>query len=302
MLIGDTLLTRDVPNGADPFGVQSPALSSADIAIANLETAITTRGDRQSKEYTFRSRTDLATRMRDAGIDIVSLANNHSLDYGTVGLDDTIASLIDAGVEPVGAGDNLAAAVEPVHRMVGAIRVAVFGASQVIPDPSWVATPERAGVASAGKHRIDQATEHLIAAVQQATATNDVVIVMMHWGIEKQRCPTGIQVRVGRLLRKAGATAVIGTHPHVLQPIVRDEGGVVAYSIGNFIWDPRSGPSADTGIIALDFTDATLTGVAFHPHKLNGNGWGQAVRTSADRERIGAAVHRRCPGADGTTW
>ena len=302
MLIGDTLLTRPVPNGADPFSVQSPLLSTADIAIANLETAITTRGDRQVKEYTFRSRAELASRLHDAGVDIVSLANNHSLDFGTVGLDDTISALIEAGVEPVGAGDNLAAAVEPVHRMVGTVRVAVFGASQVIPAPKWVATPNRAGVASAGKHVVDEATEYLLAAVQQARATNDVVIVMMHWGVERDTCPTDVQIRVGALLRRAGATAVVGAHPHVLQPIVRDATGVVAYSIGNFIWDPRGGLSGDTGIIELDFAGTAFTGVQFHPHKLNGNGWGAAARTEADSKRIDAQVHRRCKGADGSTW
>lgn len=302
MLIGDTLLTRPVSDGADPFRVQSPLLSTADIAIANLETAITTRGDRQVKEYTFRSRPELALRLHDAGVDIVSLANNHSLDFGTVGLGDTINALIEAGVEPVGAGDNLAAAVEPVRLMVGTVRVAVFGASQVIPAPKWVATPTRAGVASAGKHVVDEATEHLLAAVQQARATNDVVIVMMHWGVERAACPTDVQIRTGALLRKAGATAVVGAHPHVLQPIVRDATGVVAYSIGNFVWDPRGGVSGDTGIIELDFTGTAFTGVQFHPHKLNGNGWGAAVRSETDRKRIDSQVHRRCKGADGSTW
>lgn len=302
MLIGDTLLTRPVPAGTDPFTGQDPPLSSADITIANLETAITDRGERQVKEYTFRSRRELADRLRAAGVDIVSLANNHSLDFGQVGLDDTISALSDAGVESVGGGDNLAAAVEPIHRTVAGVRVAIFGVSQVIPDPKWVATPDRFGVASAGKNVIDDATLQLLAAVQQARATDDVVIVMMHWGKEKQTCPTEVQTRTAALLRKAGTTAVVGAHPHVLQPIVRDGDGVVAYSIGNFIWDPRGGLSADTGIIELNFTGTSFTGVQFHPHVLDAQGWGRAVRSGPAHDRILAEVHRRCPGADGTTW
>ena len=132
--------------------------------------------------------------------------------------------------------------------------------------------------------------------------SSDVVIVMMHWGIEKDQCPSDIQIRVAALLRRAGATAVIGAHPHVLQPIVRDGDGVIAYSLGNFIWDPRSGPSADTGIIELKFRGPDLDQVLFHPHRLDPLGWARGVRTSAERDRINAQVHRKCRGADGTTW
>ena len=103
---------------------------------------------------------------------------------------------------------------------VGATCIAVLAASQIIPAASWVASANHAGIASAGKHRFDQNTVRLLAAVTEAKRANDVVIVIMHWGIEGDPCPSPIQMQLGTQLAKAGATAVLGAHPHVLQPVV----------------------------------------------------------------------------------
>jgi Bacterial capsule synthesis protein PGA_cap len=307
---GDTLLTRRISASTNPFARIRPPLDQADLTIVNVETAIATIGKAQVKTFTFLSDLSLPSRLASAGVDVVSLANNHAIDYGKPAMLETAARLRDAKVTPVGAGRNLKEALTPAELIVGGQRVAVFGASQIIPAGSWVATSSQAGIASAGKHVIDRNTENLLNAVRAAKATNDVVFVVLHWGIEGDFCPSSVQRQLGGRLRAAGATAVLGAHPHVLQPIVVDEKasvssaptrGLIAYSMGNFIWDIRSGASGETGLLELRFNGADLVGHEFHPHRLDSNGWAAAVDpTSPAGKRISARVANSCPGAKGS--
>ncbi len=298
--IGDSLLTRRIAKNVNPFAKQKPLIGSASLSVVNVETAITNSTKRQTKEYVFNSPPRFAELMSEAGIDVGSLANNHSLDYGDQGLIDSIDALKDASITPIGAGVNLDAAIRPSVHLVGDIKVAIFAASQVIPNGSWLAMPNRIGVASLSKGAPDLPTKAMLEAIRQAKASNDVVLVMMHWGIEKDSCPTPVQIKTGKMLRDAGATAVVGAHPHVLQPIATEGDGIVAYSIGNFIWDPRSGVTADTGILELKFTGKELSGVVFHAHTLDRNGWAVPASRDANR-RVQKQVSRKCKGADGST-
>ncbi len=287
-------------------------MDEADLTILNVETAIATVGKAEVKTFTFRSDLSLPNRLSAAGVDVVSLANNHAIDYGKPAMLETVARLRDANVTPVGAGRNLKEALTAAELIVGGQRVAVFGASQIIPAGSWVATSSQAGIASAGKHVIDRNTENLLNAVRAAKATNDVVLVVLHWGIEGDFCPSAVQRRLGAQLRSAGATAVLGAHPHVLQPIVVDVKGAVAsqvperslidYSLGNFIWYPRGGATGDTGLLELRYNGADLAGHQFHPHRLDGNGWASFVDpASPTGKRITARVANPCPGAKGSS-
>lgn len=303
---GDTLLTHPRGGAGAPFADIRPSLAGADLALLNLETAITTRGRAQTKTYVFRSPPAFAASLAAAGVDIVSLANNHSLDYGTQGLSDTVEHLRNAGVAPTGAGNSLSEALRAAHAEVRGTCVAVLAASQIIPTPGWVATSSRAGVASAGKHVLDTNTQHILQAVAEARTTADVVVVILHWGIEGDSCPSPVQRQLGRLLLRAGATAVLGAHPHVLQPIVAGTYDMamgpqlVAYSLGNFIWDPRSGATADTGVLELRFLGSALSGYTFHPHRLNANGWARQVPVpSITGQEISDRVANTCPGAPG---
>ncbi len=324
---GDTLLTRRISANTNPFARIRPALDQADLAIVNLETAIATIGKPEVKTFTFRSDVSLPRRLAAAGVDVVSLGNNHAIDYGKPAMLETIARLRDSNVTPVGAGRTLQEALTPAELIVGGQRVAVLGASQIIPAGNWVATGSQAGIASAGKHVIDRNTQNLLQAVRAARARNDVVFVVLHWGIEGDFCPSAVQRKLGAQLRAAGATAVLGAHPHVLQPIVADavdavdavgenvgenvgvtrgaltpEHGLIAYSMGNFIWDPRSGPTGETGLLEMRFNGADLVGHEFHPHRLDSNGWAAAVEpSSVTGKRISARVAKPCPGAKGST-
>ena len=296
-------------------------MDQADLTIVNLETAIATIGKPEVKTFTFRSDVSLPSRLAAAGVDVVSLANNHAIDYGKPAMLETIARLRDANVTPVGAGRNLPEALTPAELIVGGQRVAVLAASQIIPAGNWVATSSQAGIASAGKHVVDRNTQNLLQAVRAARARNDVVFVVLHWGIEGDFCPSAVQRKLGAQLRAAGATAVLGAHPHVLQPIVVDAAGentaentaentsdaltprgLIAYSMGNFIWDSRGGATGETGLLELRFNGADLVGHEFHPHRLDGNGWAAAVGpSSATGKRISARVAKPCPGAKGSS-
>ncbi len=300
MFGGDSLLTRPRSTDVNPFDRQQPLLRSADLAVVNVETAISDSNFREPKEYNFKSPVSFATLMAQAGVDVGSLANNHSMDFGDQGMVDTVDALRDAGVTPVGAGVNRSAALAPSYHSIKGLRVAVIGASQVIPHQSWIATSNTIGVAAAGKDVQDTNTRALTAAVTTARAHADVVIVFMHWGVEKQVCPTELQQRTADALHAAGASVVVGAHPHVLQPLVRSEGTVTAYSLGNFVWDPRSGITADTGILELRFRGPEVAAVVFHPHHLDGNGWAAPVSNAQAQERIIGQVERNCTGADGT--
>ena len=305
---GDTLLTRRIRPATDPFAGIRPALADADLAIVNLETAVSTRGRAEVKTFTFRSAPSFADAIARAGVDVVSLANNHSLDFGLDALDDTVDNLARAGVAHVGAGRNLAEALAPAGFTIGATTVAVLGASQIIPSGAWPATATRPGIASAGKHTINRETQQLLSAVRNAKRSNDVVIVVMHWGIEGNPCPSPVQQKLGRLLVDAGATAVLGAHPHVLQPVVPVTtpagDAVIAYSLGNFIWDPRGGATGETGVLELRFNGPRLVGISFAPHRLDGNGWARPIdRSSAAGRAITARVGGRCTGAPGvSSW
>jgi poly-gamma-glutamate synthesis protein (capsule biosynthesis protein) len=112
-----------------------------------------------------------------------------------------------------------------------------------------------------------------------------VVIVVVHWGTEGAPCPEPALVALGNALRAAGATAVIGSHPHVLQPITRDATGVIAYSLGNFAFHYRSGPTGDTAVLDLTFDGAHLAAVDTHPHVLSAGPPRPADATNAARIR-----------------
>jgi poly-gamma-glutamate capsule biosynthesis protein CapA/YwtB (metallophosphatase superfamily) len=299
MVGGDSLLVRPGIS-VNPFERQSPLLRSADLSIINVETAISDSPFKVPKKYNFRSPGKFAEYIAEAGIDVGSLANNHSMDFDDQGLVDSIDSLREAGVDSVGAGVNRAAALKPSMHTINGLQVAVIGASQVTPDASWIATDSSIGVATVGKDLNDDNTAVLKMAIRKARSTADVVIVILHWGVEKDTCPTDLQQRTAAVLHNAGATLVVGAHPHVLQPIVRTGNDLTAYSMGNFIWDPRGGVQGDTGILEVNFTGATISAVAFHPHRLDGNGWAAPATGAGDRSRILGQVQRKCPGADGT--
>lgn len=228
-----------------PWASVGPVLRAADLAFANLECAISKRGSAWDKQFTFRGRAgSLRAAGGAGGLDVVNLANNHAVDFGRLALLDGLRTARKSGIVPVGAGADAAQAYRPavVERL--GLRIAFVGFSEVLPF-EFRAGPATPGVAWAFRDRVR-------AGVRAARAQADVVVATFHWGIERQRTESAGQRALARLALAGGATAVIGAHPHVQQPVRRvGRRRLVAYSLGNFVFGARSPGTSQTRILTL---------------------------------------------------
>ena len=244
---------------AYPWRSVSAVTAAADIAFANLECAISTRGSPQAKQFVFRgSPRALRPMSGRAGFDVVNLANNHAGDYGDTALLDTLRHVRKAGMRPVGAGATEAEAYRPRYMRRLGLRVAFVGFSTILPF-EFRALGGNPGTAWAFPDRIRRA-------VSRARRRADVVIATFHWGIERETRESPAQRALADVALDAGATAVIGAHPHVLQPVERLPGGrLVAYSLGNFVFSAASGGTSDTGILQVDLGRLGVIGARLVP-------------------------------------
>ncbi len=251
-------------------------LHGAEIAFGNLETPLTARGARAEKAATHRAHPDRVEDLKAFGFDVVTLANNHMLDYGQEGLEDTLGVLERAGVDAVGAGRSKSEALRPLVRTAASGSVAFIGLCSALP-PGFAATDDRGGVAPVRVQQsvaIDPALQqeqpggapfmHTVAdradveaacdAIRSVRADARLVVVALHWGI-----PHGFAARsygilaeyqrpVAHALVDAGADIVVGHHPHVVHPLERYRNGLIAYSLGNYVfhsWGHLSRSSPD---------------------------------------------------------
>jgi poly-gamma-glutamate capsule biosynthesis protein CapA/YwtB (metallophosphatase superfamily) len=232
-------------NPTTAFGPISGVLHQADFAALNLETSVTSRGTPQPKTFHFRTTPVAFTAIRDAGVDLVTMANNHVLDYGQTGLADTLAAVKASGLPYIGIGTNAAAAWAPYVATINGTKVAFIGVSQVAElASSWVATSSRPGEANAINLR------RTLNSVRAARRLAGVVVVFMHWGTEGQACPDANQLALAPKLAAAGATIIIGAHAHMLQGSGWLHHTFVAYGMGNFLWWEHSYSTA-TGVLFL---------------------------------------------------
>jgi len=249
--VGDVNL-GDVPGqGIAQFGAAwpwlsvGPVLRHADLALANLECAVSLRGAAVEKAFRFRGLpSSLQAAAHTGGLDVVNLANNHSGDFGTQAFMDTLRNAHRFGLATSGAGYTLRGALTGQVLTRLGLRVAVVGFSAIGPF-SFATTGARPGTAWATPGNVRTA-------VRAAGRTADVVIATFHWGIERDTQPSSEQRQLARVALDAGAAAVIGAHPHVLQPIRRPAPHrLVAYSLGNFVFGAHSPGTASTGILTL---------------------------------------------------
>lgn len=263
--VGDTMLGGTATPELDHLGYDYPfelvreVLTKADIAFANLEGPLTTGGQPATqKQYVFRSPPDkVAPALARAGIRVVSLANNHSMDYGWEGLTDTMRALDEAGIRHVGAGESLAAARRPAIVEVQGKRVAFLAYSLTFPEEFWAAA-DKPGTPFGHE-------EHVRADVAAARKRADVVLVSFHWGREGTTTLRDYQMQLGRAAIDAGASAVLGHHPHILQAVERYRDGVILYSLGNFVFGSYSADATRSVIALLTFRDRQLASVRFVP-------------------------------------
>jgi poly-gamma-glutamate synthesis protein (capsule biosynthesis protein) len=237
-------------------------LRAQDIAVGNLETAVGTGGSPwPGKTFHFLAppRT-IAAAARDGGMDAVSLANNHALDFGRRTFVSGLATIRRAGIAAFGGGRDVGAALRPAVLVRGGVRVAFVGFDDVDPFDFW-ATSSRAGNGPATARAVRRA-------VHAAAARADVVVAFFHWGVELQRTPNHDQRTLARVALDAGAAIVLGAHPHVLQPIARHGRRLVAYSLGNFLFAPGSPAGTRTGALRLLLDRRGVLGAHLRPVRI----------------------------------
>jgi hypothetical protein len=247
------------------FGGFAPVLGGADLAVVNMETAIGVGGTPAPKEFTFQAPPSALEAFRLAGVDVVSAANNHGLDFGPESLEETLAAEAASGFPIIGIGRDEDEAFAPHVADVRGQRIAFIAATQVLDGSlieAWTATADHAGLASA--KRVDR----LVAEVAAARASADTVVVFLHWGIETHTCPSGDQQALAQALVDAGADVVVGGHAHRVQGGGRLGDAVVHYGLGNFAFYSGSGEGARTGAFEVTITGRRVDGYRWVPGRI----------------------------------
>ncbi len=245
-----------------PIARLKPLLTSTDITFGNLECALSSRGQPVAgKEFTFCGQPENVKTLKAGGFDIVSVANNHSKDFGETAFLDTLETLEASRVRFVGGGKNLQAAVNPVIIKKSGLNIAFLAFSGILPY-GWSATDIKPGVASLRNATLVKEK------IRVAKSKADLVIVSLHWGVELQSQPLKEQKELARQLIDVGATAIIGHHPHVLQPIEVYKNGLIAYSLGNFIFTPGSPAGSKSALLHLKLDKYGLSSFKVWPVKI----------------------------------
>lgn len=275
---GDLQLNRPLVGQRTPAPATAAVydlLRGADLAFANLETPLTNRGAPADKLITFRADPHLAPELAAVGIGVVTIANNHALDYGVEGLRDTLGAVRDAGVPVVGGGETLEESFRPATLEARGVRAAFLGIACTLP-PGFAATAERPGIAPIRVHSryvmdaealLEQPgtapfvetvamaadVERAVTAVRQAREAAGIVVVGIHWGVPHgfvaafQDPIAQYQSPLAHRLVEAGATVVVGNHPHVLHGMEWYRGALIMYSLGNFLFH-RLAPGSAVGL------------------------------------------------------
>ena len=287
-----------------PFAATAAELRKGDIAVGNLEAPITLGGSEfTGKKYRYRCGPQTAAALKNAGFSVVTLANNHIMDYGSQALLETRRRLDWVGIGCTGAGENLAAARTAAVVTVRGKKVAFLAYSLTFP-ADFYAAADRPGTAPGldGHFRED---------IARARASADYVVVSFHWGTENSSVTKPYQVTVAHRAVDAGADLVLGHHPHVLQGIERYKRGVILYSLGNFAFGTAASSAGrsviarvtmDDGVKAVELVplDVLNREVRFQPRVLTGKkgqevidhlarmseGWGTAIIATEGRYLI----------------
>jgi len=255
--VGDVMLDgapgATIRAGSDPFARVAAELASVDAAIANLECAVATTGAPVDKIYTFRAEPAVVPVLA-RHFASVSLANNHTGDYGPKALLETMALLDAASIPYFGAGRDLRAAHRALVIERRGVRIALLGYDEFLPR-AFAAGSSWPGVAWSED-------EDVVADIRAARAQGaDIVIPFMHWGWEYEPKPSLRQRELARRMIDAGADAVVGSHPHVTQTAEYYRGRPVIYSLGNFVFDGFEAPETRTGwILELELRKTGATG------------------------------------------
>ncbi|NDV95641.1 CapA family protein [Dysgonomonas sp. 521] len=250
---GDVLLDRGVREQIGKKGIEflfedvAPVFKNADATVINLECPVTKTISPINKKYIFRAEPEWFPTLKENGITHAALANNHSMDQGRSGLEDTYRHLSEAGIVPIGYGKNAREASKPVFIAKDESCVAIFNAV-TLPLENWVYLEDRPGINQTS-------IETLVTQIKELkTGKPDFyIVVILHWGIEFQKEPTIKQRKEAYQLIDAGADVIIGHHPHILQKEEIYKEKPIFYSLGNFVFDQSMPAAKESTIIQINF-------------------------------------------------
>jgi poly-gamma-glutamate capsule biosynthesis protein CapA/YwtB (metallophosphatase superfamily) len=298
-VVGDIMLGRGVAaaSAGDPSAPLRPMqrrLRGADITVGNLESTLSRAGAPRQGDDSFASPPAVVGGLAGAGFDVLSLANNHTGDFGETALRRTLRRLEQSPIRRVGAGRDLAGAWRPVVVRRNGVRFGFVAFNAIgetpratagSPGAAEVRMPPRTGPLSpADLRRARREVRSL------ARNRADVVVALPHWGEQYTHVPVTAQRRVGRAMLRAGADIVVGGHPHWVQRVQRvrgPRGGLVVHSLGNFVFDMDFMRQTMQGVLAdLVFVGDTLRRVRFTPYVLGPDFAPRVVRGARAREII----------------
>jgi hypothetical protein len=246
--VGDILLDRGVAdriqsNGLDSLlPVVAPQLQRADIAFGNLECPIATVGPHDPSATIFRADPATVAVLVQGGFDMLSVANNHTLNSGPAALIETLDHLDAVGIGYVGAAREEEHGSDPAFLQVRDLRIGFL---------AYTDLPFECESYS----KVDEDLTRLRQQVAAARADCDVLLVSFHWGEMDQTVPTPRQVEVAHASIDAGADAVLGHHPHVLQGAEMYQGKPILYSMGNLVFDRRTTAEGESGLFDLCYRE-----------------------------------------------
>ena len=280
---GDVHFTGQVARQLNPRGLATfPMLfKDADISMVNLETSLGQHGKPEIKKFTFRTSTRAVSALAKRGIDVVTMANNHGMDYGRPGLADTLNFRKKSPIPILGVGVHVWDALKPWRVHVKGQKFAFFSFVGLdLEDQtmfSWPASSQRDGMLTWRDHR-----RLILDAIRSAKVHGETVVVYVHWGTERMECPNAQQTDIANSLVDAGADIIVGAHPHVLQGVGFVGSSLVSYSLGNFVW--YSGAGTSTAVLRVTVRDGKPFSYHMSPAVYGADGVPHLVRGTKKKE------------------
>lgn len=248
---GDILISKKTRDAYDRRGISgilnknyTNLIDSHDALIGNLECVLSNIGYAEHKQWTFHASPSYINILKDVKYDLLSVANNHTLDYGTDAFVDMLKLLNNSGISYVGGGVNFEDATSPFIFEANGKKIAIIATTIVLPDSSWVASGDNVGL-NGGYQKMN-----ILKQIGEVKENVDKVVVFAHWGVEREDEANEIQILMAHAFVDKGADLVLGCHSHTIQNIEYYKGVPIFYSIGNFIYGSTD---TDTALLSATF-------------------------------------------------
>lgn len=277
--VGDIMTDRNVGDAIRRNGALSilekvrELTRSADVSFANLECPLSTAGPHAPRDCVFRARPETVAVVKDGGFDIVSLANNHTLNAGREGVLQTLDVLDKQGIPYCGARRDRTKGGEATYLKVGQVTVGFIAATDL-------------SFGHGSYNKVDPDRANLVAQIQAARPLCDILCVSFHWGDEYQSLPNQRQRNTAHAAVRAGADLVLGHHPHTLQGIEVYQGKPILYSMGNFVFDQREGERMESAVFHLEWVQGWGWQIFAKPVWIPRSRMGPIYPETARRDRI----------------